>query len=94
MKFYTRMEIQTILGIDEGFFVALESEEIVVGDAPETGRYSERMLERARVASNLVEELDVNLPGAAIIVRMREELAGLRHEVERLVQELRRTSPR
>ena len=42
------------------------------------------MLERARVAHELVHELEVNLEGAAIIVRMREELAALRRDLERL----------
>jgi MerR family transcriptional regulator/heat shock protein HspR len=94
LRFYTRLEIQTILGIEEGFFVELEREAIVGCDAPEPERYSERMLERARVASNLVEELDVNLPGVAIIVRMREELVELRHDVERILLEIRRQDRR
>ena len=47
------------------------------------------MLERARVAHNLVNELDVNLAGAAIIVRMREEIGTLRPQLEELLRELR-----
>ena len=48
------------------------------------------MLERARVAHELVHELDVNLEGAAIIVRMREELAALHRDLARLAEEVRR----
>jgi hypothetical protein len=88
MRFYTRIEIQQLLQIDDGLWVALEREEVVSGDAPAPECYSERMLERARVARNLVEELDVNLAGAAIIVRMREEMAALRHDLERILGEL------
>ena len=47
------------------------------------------MLERVRVAYNLVHDLDVNLPGVAIIVQMREEMSGLRHRLESLLNELR-----
>lgn len=87
MKSYSRTEVVAILSIEESFLVELEVESIVVPDA-EDMRYSPRMLERARVAQNLVRELDVNLAGAAIIVRMREEMAGLRRRAELLAKVL------
>jgi MerR family transcriptional regulator, heat shock protein HspR len=90
VKFYTREQMIELVGIDGGFLVALEREEIVRGDAPEAGTYSELMLERVRVAHELVHELDVNVEGAAIIVRMREELGSLRRDLEDLAQELQR----
>ncbi len=90
--YYTRKQIIEILSVDDGFLMSLEREEIITVDAPaeESGEFSERMLERARVAHNLVRDLDVNLAGAAVVVRMREEMAGLRHRVEELLEELRR----
>jgi hypothetical protein len=90
VRFYTREQILELVGIDGPFFFELEREEIVCGDAPEEGAYSERMLERARVAHELVHELDVNLEGAAIIVRMREDLASRHHDLARLAEEVRR----
>jgi chaperone modulatory protein CbpM len=90
VRFYTRDELLELASIDAGFLVALESEEIVLCDAPEQGHFSERMLERARVAHELVAELDVNLAGAAIILRMREEIAGLRRDLQAVAVELRR----
>ena len=90
MRFYTREQILELVGIDGPFFFDLEREEIVCGDAHEEGAYSERMLERARVAHELVHELDVNLEGAAIIVRMREDLAALQRDVTTLAEEVRR----
>ena len=90
MRFYSREELIELVGIDTGFLVALETEEIILCDAPEPQRYSERMVERARVAHELVEELDVNLAGAAIIVRMREDLASLRRDLQQVAAELRR----
>jgi hypothetical protein len=89
VRFYTRQQILELVGIDTVFFVELEREDIVSGDAPE-GAYSERMLERARVAHELVHELDVNLEGAAIIVRMREDVASLRRDLATLAEELHR----
>jgi MerR family transcriptional regulator/heat shock protein HspR len=91
MSFYSRTEIVKLLEIDEGFLSSLESEEIIEVDAPpgESGEYSERMLERVRVAHELVRELDVNLPGVAIIVRMREQMLTLRNDFEKSLRDLR-----
>ena len=59
-------------------------------DAPPEaeGEYSERMFERARVAHNLVRDLEVNLPGVAVIVRLREEMVGLRSHMQELLARL------
>lgn len=94
MRFYTRIEIITLLEIDADFLDALEREEIIAPDSPasEGGDFSEQMLERVRVAYNLVHDLDVNLPGVAIIVQMREEMSGLHHRLEGLVNELKGSS--
>jgi hypothetical protein len=91
VRFYTRTEIIKLLEIDGGFVDALEREEIINPDAlaSETGEFSEQMLERVRVAYNLVHDLEVNLPGVAIIVQMREEMSGLRHRLEDLLKELK-----
>jgi MerR family transcriptional regulator/heat shock protein HspR len=92
MTFYTRKQMLELLEIDDGFLVTLEREEIVNRDAPAgaPGDFSELMLERARVAQNLVRDLDVNLPGVAVIVRLREEVSGLRRRLEQLLAELGR----
>jgi MerR family transcriptional regulator/heat shock protein HspR len=92
VTFYTRKQMLELLEIDEGFLVTLEREEIVARDAPTdtSGDFSELMLERARVAQNLVRDLDVNLPGVAVIVRLREEVSGLRRRLEQLLAELGR----
>lgn len=90
MKFYTRSELVKILGCDEGFLMSLEREEILVMDnteASDDAAYSDRMLERARVARNLIQDLDVNLEGAAIIVRMREEIADLHRQIVKLLRQ-------
>ncbi len=92
MNFYTRKQMMEILETDEGFLISLEREDIIATDTPEgeRGHYSEHMLERARVAQSLVTELEVNLPGVAVIVRMREEMASMRQRVEQLVAEIQK----
>jgi hypothetical protein len=92
MTAYTLREICQILEIDENFGFELEREAIIAVDEPADapGRYSALMLERARVAYHLVHDLDVNLPGAAVIVRLREEMMGLQRSVRELAAELER----
>jgi len=94
VSYYTRKQVLELLELDDGFLTSLLTEEIVVIDAPtaEVGEFSERMLERVRVAQNLVRDLEVNLAGAAIILRMREEMADLHHRLEDLAREIKRRS--
>ena len=95
MSRYTLREIAEILHLRAEFLEALRREEIIAPDVvePSAGEpgYSERMLERARVAHELVDELDVNLAGASVIVRLREEMVVLRQRVLILAREVQRT---
>lgn len=91
MSYYTRKQVLELLEIDDGFLGTLISEEIVQIDAPGgQGEFSEQMLERVRVAQNLVRDLEVNLAGVAIILRMREDMADLHHRLAQLARELER----
>lgn len=93
MSYYTRKQVLELLELDDGFLGSLITEEIVSVDAPESeaGEFSERMLERVRVAQNLVRDLDVNLAGVAIIVRMREDMSDLHQRLAELARELGRS---
>jgi len=86
---FTRRQIAEVLEVDEGFVARLEQEHIVVVDTLGQDEFSSRMLERARVAHSLIEELEINLAGVAVIVRMREELASERARVDALLHALR-----
>jgi hypothetical protein len=89
-RYYTRIQILERLGVDSDFLLSLEQEAVVTADAPGgvAGEYSELMLERVRVADNLAHDLDVNLAGVCIIVRMRERLVGRRRDLEHVLMEL------
>jgi hypothetical protein len=91
MSVYTLRQIAEILGLDPEFLEQLASEEILHPDAEADTGYSDRMLERARVAHELVHELEVNLAGASVIVRLREEMVVLRQRVTILAREVERT---
>jgi hypothetical protein len=90
MSAFTRREIAQLLEIDEGFVTSLERESIIHVDNEDVAggeTFSALMVERVRVAHSLVHELEINLAGVAVIVRMREELGTLRaqvHTIERI----------
>jgi hypothetical protein len=88
MNGFTLRQIAEILELEEEFVAALERESILFVDLPEPPergadgpRFSVRMLERARVAHSLVDELEVNFAGVAVILRMREDVARLRRQL-------------
>lgn len=91
MSSYTLREICQLLELDEVLAAELVREAVLVADLPERERFSPRMLERARIARELVEELEVNVAGAAVIVRLREELVEWRRVAAELARELERT---
>ncbi len=95
MTFYSRRQVVELLEVEDEFLTSLEQEEIVQIDAPASseGDFSERMLERVRVADSLVRDLEVNLPGVAIILRLREEMVELRHALGSALQRIRSEGP-
>ena len=95
MSFYSRRQVVELLEIEDEFLASLEQEEIVEIDAPASseGDFSELMLERVRVADSLVRDLEVNLPGVAIILRLREEMAELRHALGSALHRIRSEGP-
>jgi hypothetical protein len=88
MASFERHEVVRLLEVDDEFLETLESESIIHFDA-EGHRFSERMVERIRVAHTLVFELEVNLSGVAVILRMREELGSVQGTLNRLHAVLR-----
>ena len=80
---FERSEVIRLLDVDVAFLESLERESIVFLDVEE-GRFSPRMVERVRVAHSLVFELEVNLSGVAVILRMREELGSMQGVLSRV----------
>ena len=54
-----------------------------------TRLYSDRNLERLRLIQRLTTELGLNLAGVEHVLRLEDELRGLRARMDRLEQELR-----
>ena len=89
MNSFERSEVVRLLDLDVAFLETLERESIVYLDVEEH-RFSPRMLERIRVAHSLVFELEVNLSGVAVILRMREELGSMQSALSRVQEILQR----
>ncbi|MBN1947838.1 MAG: hypothetical protein JW797_19385 [Bradymonadales bacterium] len=92
---YSRIEIARLLGLEESFILALEEEQIVTCEpGGEEGIYSSQAFERIRLADTLVHELEVNLAGTAIIVRMREQLASMQQQLAQMTEMMREMARR
>lgn len=80
----TLAELLEVLGGDEPFLEEAR-EAGLIGDAE---RYDVVVVERVRVARTLVRELEVNWPGVEVVLRLREELAVTRQQMQRLAKAL------
>jgi hypothetical protein len=85
-------ELLTIVG-DDREVVELLLEAGVI-DAPLEREYTDEEAELARVARVLLRELDVNLAGVEVILRMRHEMVALRRQMADLIRVLQETGVR
>ena len=97
MKYYRLEEAFARYGLEPSEIEMLVREQLIevkrtLDDEPVI---SADDLDRARVASFLIRELEVNLPGAEIILHMRQDMIAMQRQfgeiLETLVDELRRS---
>jgi MerR family transcriptional regulator, heat shock protein HspR len=95
-EYYYRKQIIEIFQCDEEFIHTLEEEQLIRSVEPAPG--SERVfppdqVERIRVITNLVRDLEVNIPGVEVILEMRENMIRMQRQfdsiLEALVRELK-----
>ena len=93
-EFWTVTEVLEFFEVDEQFLKVLEEESIVCatfeGDAPPARKFSTMEMEKLRVAKMLMEELEVNLPGVEIILRMRRNMIEMRKQFDAILADLSR----
>ncbi len=90
-EFWTITEVIEIFQVDEGFLAELEEEEIicpVCREDPPAKLFSSAELEKLRLAKMLIEEMDVNLPGVDIILRMRQSMFEMRRQFDSILEDL------
>lgn len=100
MRYLRLEEAAAVLGIELADFELFEREHLItikrtLDDEPVISSID---VERARLAVLLIRELDVNLPGAEVIVHMRDDMIAMQRQfgeiLEALVGELRATLSR
>ena len=92
-EYWTYAEILHIFQVKEAFISELVEEDIVCPTCPEGSSsqlFSAGELEKLRLAKILVEEMDVNLPGVEVILRMRQNMMDMRKQFDDILEEMSR----
>ena len=99
-QYYYRKQIIEILEVEETFLDRLVDEDLVHPLLKEPGSeavFPQDQVERIRIITNLVRELDVNLAGAEVILEMRENMIRMQNQFDEilrlLVRELKNRLP-
>ena len=90
---WTIKEVIEILHVDQKLVTTLEQEDIITLITDETGREKllpGREIDKIRVARILMEEMDVNLPGVEVIIRMRQNMIDMRRQFDDILEDLAR----
>lgn len=90
-EYWTLSEVIEIFKMDEGTISYLEEEEIVCPDCFDeqpAKRFSAIELEKLRLIKVLMEDMDVNLPGVEVILRMRENMIQMRRQFDAILEDL------
>jgi MerR family transcriptional regulator/heat shock protein HspR len=89
--FWTHTEVIRICGVEESFLSRLVKEDILCPTCVEGSSaqmFSSMDLERLRLAKLLMEEMDVNLPGVEVILRMRQNLIDMRNQFDDILEDM------
>ena len=90
-KLWTISEVMELFQLEESFIAELEEEEILCPTCSEQGHaklFAASELEKLRIAKTLIEDMDVNLPGVEIILRMRRDMIRMREQFDSILQDL------
>jgi len=90
-EFWTVTEVVEIFQVDEKFLDQLEQEEIicpVCKEHPPAKFFSSTDLEKLRLAKILIDEMEVNVPGVDIILRMRQSMFEMRRQFDSILEDL------
>lgn len=52
------------------------------GQAPEEWRFDSNSLRRGRIAANFYQELEINMPGIALVLELLDKIEDLQHQVK------------
>lgn len=90
-NYYRREQVIEIFGLQESFLDELEQEELIRCSVMEQAKekiYTSDQIERIRIITNLVDDLEVNLAGVEVILQMRENMILMRHQFDQILEAL------
>jgi MerR family transcriptional regulator/heat shock protein HspR len=89
-KYFPLAEAAERAGLTTDYLEMLEHEGIIVikRTLDDVVVISSADLDRARVTALLTQELEVNLPGAEVILRMRDDMIAMRRQFDEILVDL------
>jgi len=90
-EYWTVSEVIEIFQMDESTITYLEEEEIVCPECYDTQpakRFSAVDLDKLRLVKVLMEDMEVNLPGVEVILRMRQSMIQMRQQFDDILEDL------
>jgi MerR family transcriptional regulator/heat shock protein HspR len=92
-QFWTIREVIESFSLEESFLDDLEKEDILCpvsrAESPEK-LFSADDLEKLRLCKILVEDMQVNLPGVEIILRLRQNMFEMRRQFDDILEDMSR----
>ena len=90
-EFWSVAEIVEIFNVDQNFIENLEKENIIC--KVRTEKTSEKSfslndMEKLRFAKILMHEMDVNVPGIEVILRMRQNMIDMRKQIDAILEDI------
>ena len=89
--FWKVSEITKIFNVDEKFIIELEKEKIIspVYKKKKTEKIiSLKDMERLRMAKILMHEMDVNIPGVEVILKMHQNMIDMRKQFDNIFEDM------
>jgi MerR family transcriptional regulator, heat shock protein HspR len=89
--YYYRKQVMEIFQCDDIFLKRLEEEDLVHSvkvEPIEEKVFPPDQVERIRIICNLIEELEVNLPGVEVILGMRENMILMQNQFQEILAAL------
>ncbi len=90
-EYYYRKQVIEIFDLEESFLAELEEEDLihtVEVEASDERVFPIDQVERVRIISNLVRDLEVNLPGVEVILAMRENMILMQRQFDSIMEML------
>jgi len=90
-EYWTITEVLEAFQVQERFIDDLEKEEIICPTCLQghsTRYYSVHELDKLRLAKILIEDMDVNMPGVEVILRLRQNMIQMRKQFDDILEDL------